>query len=192
MRTGYDISDNDRDQHDLVHVEVALQNPLLEGVGLLRRPGSRGLCRRRGHVRNGLGPVMMRAAGCWGRAGSRRRAAETRAKGKRGPRARGDGALGARPKLLGPVESLVVGARSSSASRASHGLRGAETHPAGEWGHRRGAGALLILDGVLIDRVRVCRQTTTAKEGRSRRGSARKPECCNREPPALVIGSRGG
>jgi transposase len=177
---------------NLVHVEIALQNPLLERIGLLRRPRSRGLCRRCGHVGNGLGPVMARAGGSWRRASPGRGAAEARAKRKRGPRARGDGALGTRPKLLRPVESLVIGARSSSASRASHSLRAAKTHPTREWGHRRGAGALLVLDGVLVNRIRVCRQTATAKEGRSRRGSARKPERCDREPPALVVGGGGG
>lgn len=90
-----------------VHVKVALEDTLLEGVGLLRNPGPGSLGWRGGHVRDRLGALVdggLRRGGDV--AGARRGAVETRGKGEGRARA-GDGALGAGPKLIGPVEALV-------------------------------------------------------------------------------------
>lgn len=124
---------------------------------------------------------------------ARRGGAETRCKGEGGPSAGGYGALRARPKLIGPVEALVVGARASAPPRASHGLGRAEAHPAAEGRDGRGAGALFVLDGILVNRVRVGRETSTAQEGRwGRRRSAREAEGRDREPPARIVRGSGG
>jgi hypothetical protein len=84
----------------LVHVKVALEDPLLEsiwlgalGLGL----GGGGLDGRLGHVGDRLGPIVLDTSS-WGRSGGEREG---------GSRAR-DGALGSRPQLLGPIETLLV------------------------------------------------------------------------------------
>ena len=94
----------------LVHVEVSLEDALLEGIGLLGRPRLGRVGRRGGHVRNRPGSVMMGVddsrrpdtggATRWG-------SAEARAERERGSGPCRNGALGTRPKLLGPVEALV-------------------------------------------------------------------------------------
>jgi hypothetical protein len=100
----------------LIHVEIALQDPFLEVVGLLRlgllRP--RGLSRRGRHLGHGLGPVERGGSG----ARSGRRAVKPRSEGERGSLAM-NGAFGSRPKLLGPVEALLVWARRKHVRRGS-------------------------------------------------------------------------
>lgn len=100
-------TDVDHGQRDLIHVKVALENSLLKGVRLLGFPGPGRLSRGRWHFRDRLGPVMARAGGRGRSCRSRRRVVDARAEGERGPRARGYGAFGAGPKLIGPVEALV-------------------------------------------------------------------------------------
>jgi hypothetical protein len=90
-----------------IHVEVALEDALLEGIWLLGA-GLWCLSGRCRHVRNRLGPIVTgtgcghrNSTGHWGslwRRGSVRDG---------GPGAGGN-ALGARSKLLGPVEALLV------------------------------------------------------------------------------------
>lgn len=89
-----------------VHVEVTLQNSLLKGIRLwsFRLSGRlldrRSLGRRLRHLRNRFRPVVNGAPG-WGGGGER----------EGSPRSTDDGTLGTRPKLLGPVETLLVWAR---------------------------------------------------------------------------------
>ncbi len=100
--------DVDRGQHDSVHVEVALENPLLKVVRLLGCPWPGRLGRRSGHIGHRLGAVMVARADL-GRRRSSARGGGTKARSKRerGPGVRGDGAFSTRPKLIGPVEALV-------------------------------------------------------------------------------------
>jgi hypothetical protein len=84
-----------------VHVEITLEDALLESVRLRSSRGSfdgGGLGGRRWHVGDRLGAVVDRSCR------SRRRVGH----GEGGTGASGHVALGAGPKLLGPVETLLV------------------------------------------------------------------------------------
>lgn len=87
-----------------VHVEIALEDTLLERIGLARLRGGLGRSSVDGgdrHVGDGLGSIVVRGGG----SPVSRRGARHGEGGARGPR---DGAFGSRPKLLGPVEALLV------------------------------------------------------------------------------------
>jgi hypothetical protein len=89
-----------------VHVKITLQNSLLESIrlGPLRLPGllldGRSLSWRLRHLGNGLCPIVDGAS--WRRGGGEREGSA---------RSTYDGTLGTRPKLLGPVETLLVWAQ---------------------------------------------------------------------------------
>lgn len=92
--------------HHSVHVKVSLQDSLLEGIRLgplrllwLMLDGC-SLDRGLGHLGDGLCPIVDRVAAGW--RGGREREGRT---------STSDGALCTRPKLLGPVETLLVWAR---------------------------------------------------------------------------------
>lgn len=90
-----------------VHVKITLENSLLESIrlgplrllGLLLLDG-RSLNRGLRHLGNGLCPIVNRTS--WRRGGGEREGSA---------RSTYDGALGTRPKLLGPVETLLVWAQ---------------------------------------------------------------------------------
>ena len=85
--------------------------------------------------------------------------------------------------------NLPVDFRSSGGSGASHSLGCAEAHPAGEGCGRNGAGVIVIVDGVLVNRIRVGGHAGAAQESRGGgRGSARKAERRDGKSPALVGG----
>lgn len=127
-----------------------------------------------------------------GRSTARRGGAEASGKGERWPSGGlGDGALGTGPKLFGPVEGLVICTRADASTHATHGLSGTKAHATSKRGGGSGADAVIVLDGTLVDRVRVGRETGTAQErngGSGRR--ARQTKGRDGEPPALVIEGR--
>jgi len=131
-----------------VHVEVTLQNSLLKGIRLwsFRLSGRlldrRSLGRRLRHLRNRFRPVVNGAPG-WGGGGER----------EGSPRSTDDGTLGTRPKLLGPVETLLVIARASIWANVAH-VRSAKAHSSNEWCCGCSLGVhVVIFDGILINRV---------------------------------------
>lgn len=99
----------------LVHVEVALENPLLEGIWLwsFLLWLSRCLVGRLRHIRDGFGPIMLSSRGRapWGGARARR-------KGERWS-STGDGTLSSSSELLGPIETLLVCSRKDIVRRGS-------------------------------------------------------------------------
>jgi hypothetical protein len=134
----------------LVHVKVALEDPLLEsiwlgalGLGL----GGGGLDGRLGHVGDRLGPIVLDTSS-WGRSGGEREG---------GSRAR-DGALGSRPQLLGPIETLLVVSWAAVGTVVPHG-RASEAHATdkGSVGVGLGVslGGVVVINGALVDGVGV-------------------------------------
>jgi hypothetical protein len=137
---------------DSIHVEIALEDALLHRVGLgPRGMGGLGLdssrlLGRSWHLGDGFGPIM-EAVGL-----ARRRSVHARGKGRTGAR---DAALSAGSKLLGPVIGLVgcAGARAAGGAHVTHGL-GAKAHATDKGRGGGGAGqGLLVIDGILINRV---------------------------------------
>jgi hypothetical protein len=131
-----------------VHVKVTLQDSLLESVrlgslrllGLLLDGGS--LRRRLRHLGNGLCPIVDRAS--WWRGGGEREGSA---------RSTYDGALGTRPKLLGPVETLLVISWATIRTHVTH-VGSAEAHSSNKWCGRRSLGVhVVIFDGALINGV---------------------------------------
>lgn len=175
-----------------IHVEIALQNALLERVGLLGS-GSGCLSRWCRHVGDRLGSVVgarRRAGAGAGDTRTRRRASETRSEGEGGARAAmGHGAFGTRPKLLRPIEALFVTGTGSSTDTA-HGLVGTEAHATGEGSSRGSACDVIIVDGALVNRIRIGGHASPPHEGgRCRGGSTRQTEGGDGESSALVVQS---
>lgn len=158
-----------------VHVKVTLQNSLLKGIRLWsfrlsrRLLDRRSLDRRLRHLRNRFRPVVNGAPG-WGGGGKR----------EGSPRSTDDGTLGTRPKLLGPVETLLVIAGASIWANVAH-VRSAKAHSSNEWCCGCSLGVhVVIFNGTLINRIRVirvCRHAASTNErgvcGRSARKTKR-------------------
>lgn len=170
-----------------VHVEVALEDSLLEVVGLgsLRLLGlhGRSLLRGRRHVGHGPGTVVVHHATSAGR-----RATGTHREGRACHA--GHAVFGTGPKLLGPIEALVISARAAAAG-ATHGKHGVatKTHPSVEGSRGCGPG-LVILDGVLVDGVRIGRDAAAADAPKGAAGGCgtRQAQGGDGQTPALVHG----
>jgi hypothetical protein len=147
-----------------VHVKVTLQDSLLESIrlGPLRLPGllldGRSLSRRLRHLGNGLCPIVDRAS--WRRGGGEREGSA---------RSTYDGTLGTRPKLLGPVETLLVISRATIRTYVTHVGR-TEAHPSDKRRSRCSLGVhIVIFDSALINGVRIVRVGRHASSTNKRR-----------------------
>jgi hypothetical protein len=162
-----------------IHVKITLQNSLLKRIRLrsfrlLRLLLDRSsLNRRLWHFRNRLCPIVN---GAPGRGGGGEREGS--------PRSTDDGTLGTRPKLLGPVETLLVIARASIWANVAH-VRSAKAHSSNEWCCGCSLGVhVVIFNGTLINRIRVvgvCRHAASTNERGVGGRSARKTKCGNGE-----------
>lgn len=138
-----------------VHVKVSLQDSLLEGIRLgplrllwLMLDGS-SLDRGLRHLGDGLCPIVDRVAAGW--RGGREREGRT---------STSDGALGARPKLLGPVETLLVISGTAVGTNVAH-VGSAKAHSSDERRSGRGLSGpkerIVVFNGVLVNRVGIVR-----------------------------------
>lgn len=175
-----------------VHVEISFENTLLERIWLPRfRPSLWRLRGRRRHLGDGLGTVMLGTytARAWRGRSHARTERELR------PRA-SNCAFSAGPKLLRPVEALVIGAGAGapSGSHVTHRLR-TKTHPPrkGSSRGRPGVGGanLVFINSTLINRLgAVGGQAPATKPKGCRhgcRGGARETDCRDRQPSTVVI-----
>lgn len=163
----------------------------MEGIGfrtLLPGLDSHGLNRRLWHFGNGLGAVVHGVA-------ARRRAGRER----EGWASACDGALGARPKLLGPVETLLVISGAAAGASGSH-AGGTKAHSPDKGRVGRGSSGarphFIVLNGALINRIRCVgvggQAAPTNVEGLSTAGgSAREAERGDGEPSAVDINRVG-
>lgn len=154
--------------HHSVHVKVSLQDSLLEGIRLgplrlfwLMLDGC-SLDWWLGHLGDGLCPIVDRVAAGW--RGGREREGRT---------STSDGALCTRPKLLGPVETLLVISGTAVGANVVAHVGSAEAHSSDERRSGRGLSGpkerIVVFNGVFVNRVgivRVGRHAAPSDEGR--------------------------